>query len=497
MPINSNNGLTVLMDNANGGGVQIIHDNGLTVFLDDPDEDFTGFGSLSLNPIPDTTRSFFENLISLSQFSDQERGSTDIKSIRLSQETPSSNSKILSEKLGEILEFYFSADTSQIPEFTEALKAIKRFTKSTFFTLGDQNHKKQLSREFLGIFWQIFEKKENPYFLFRLKSIAEESLQNCGDRNIYMIFQIKNLSNKLEPHQVNKLIESRNVDEFFNYLSQQIIFFKVVDLASENIKKVLQQNPIFREDIEIYLNYIRVFNNEFRDKFSLNLPPISNQHYYQDFGAFAVRPEDLTRLREISHAKEQGDFKPLLELFAESIVLDIYCNVEENNSELNEQEFVGSLKDKINEIALEYLNDLYTIASEDLNEASHDDVMKIITKDLKQMQITTLQQLVLEQLTSFKVNQRFTEVLSDDRIAEIDQAFKTLYLKSLRDNGGARYTNISKQEQPAQIASTEVVGLRNAFSSLSDQSSTSQSPLSLGQARPLSPERGPEPQSPR
>ena len=61
MPIN-NNGLTALIDNANGGGVQITHDNGLVALMDDPDEEinFTGFGALSLNPIPATTEFFFK-----------------------------------------------------------------------------------------------------------------------------------------------------------------------------------------------------------------------------------------------------------------------------------------------------------------------------------------------------------------------------------------------------------------------------------------------------
>jgi Leucine-rich repeat (LRR) protein len=456
---------------------------------------------LNLNTtfVTNVTKEFIENLIALSEFNNDEKNSTDIQSIGIARETLStSNSKILSQKLGEILEFYFSDDVCQRPEFTQALKAIKRFTRSSFFNNGSNDFKKQLSREFLGIFWQIFEKKENQYFLFKIKSIAEESLQDCNDRNIYMIFQIKNLSNKLEPTQLKDLSESRNVEGFFNYLSQQIIFFKVIDLASESIKKIRQQNPNFSEDIEIYLNYIRVFNNEFGNKFSLNLPSISSQHYFQDHGDFAVRPEDFLRFNEISIARQEDNFEPLLKLLAESIALDIYHNAEENNSEINEQEFISSLKDKINEIASEYLSDLQTIASENSEEENHDDVMRIISQDLKQLQITTLQQLALEQLTSFKVNQRFTEFLSDDRITEIDQAFKIKYLKSLKENGGARFTEISKQEQKDQIASADVGGLRTSLASLStDQSSRPQSPLALGESRSLSPERAQRSQLPQ
>jgi hypothetical protein len=494
MQIN-NDGLVVLMDNPNGGG-RIIHDNGLLVLMDDPEEDFTSFQALTLDQIPATTESFLQNLITSSQFNDDEKNSTDIQSIGIRREASStSNSKILSEKLGEILEFYFSDDVSQRPEFTQALKAIKRFTRSSFFNNGSNDFKKQLSREFLEIFWQIFEKKENKYFLFKVKSIAEESLQDCNDRNIYMIFQIKNLSNKLEPHQLKHLIDSRNVEEFFNYLSQQIIFFKVIDLANESIQKVRQQNPSFSEDIEIYLNYIRVFNNQFKDKFSLNLPSISSQNYFQDHSVYAVKPEDLLRFNEISIAKQQGNFEPLLELFAESIALDIFYNVEENNSELNEQEFISSLKDKINEIASEYLSDLHTITSDKPEETEHEDVMIIITQDLKQMQITTLKELILEQLTSLKVNQTFTEVLSDDRIAKINQDFKTLYLNSLKDNGGARFTEFSKLEQKDQIASVEVEELRVSLTSLSTDPSRPHSPSPLRQARSLSPERRSESQS--
>jgi hypothetical protein len=125
--------------------------------------------------------------------------------------------------------------------------------------------------------------------------------------------------------------------------------------------------------------------------------------------------------------------------------------------------------------------------------------MRIISQDLKQMQITTLKELVLEQLTSLKVNQTFTEVLSDNRIAKINQDFKTLYLNSLKDNGGAKFTEFSKLEQKDQIASAEVGGLRASLASLStNQTSGPQSPSALGRARSLSPERrlGPGLQSP-
>lgn len=488
----NNDGLVVLMDNPNGGG-RIIHDNGLVVLMDDPEEDSTIFQTLPLDQIPATTGSFLQNLITSSQFNDDEKNSTDIQSIGISRETSlTSNSKILSQKLGEILEFYFSDDTLQRPEFSKALKAIKRFTESAFFTNGSNDFKKQLSREFLGIFWQIFEKKENQYFLFKIKSIAEESLQDCNDRNIYMIFQIKNLSNKLESTKLKNLIESKNIEEFFNYLSQQIIFFKVIDLAKESIKNVRLQNPTFSEDIEIYLNYIRVFNNRFKDEFSLNLPSISIQHYFQDHGVYGVKPEDLLRFNEISIAKQQGNFEPLLELFAESIALDIFYNVEENNPELNEQKFISSLKNKINEIASEYSSDIQTISSENSEEENHDDVMRIIIHDIKQLQITTLKELVLEQLRSLKDTYQFAEVLNDDRIAEINQAFKKLYLKSLKENGGDRFTEISKQEQKNQIVSAEVEGSRTSLASLStDLSSRPQSTSALGRARSLSPERRP------
>lgn len=332
MPIN-NNGLTVLMDNANGGGVQIIHDNGLTVFLDDPDEDFTGFGSLSLNPIPDTTRSFFENLISLSQFSDQERGSEDIKSIGLSQETlpstetlPSSSSKILSEKLGEFLEFYISDDNSRNPGFSKILEAIKKFTDSEIFTRGDGDFKKKLSRELLGILYQIYEKRENQDLITQYQDIAIDSLETCGDRNIFMIFQLKNLSNKLDFTQVSELLGLDPKDQFFNYLSQQIIYFKIINLASLQVENIKKSNPAFTEDIEVYLNYIRVFNSEFGNKFSLNLPSISTQNYFQDHPDYQVNPNEFAKLNEIYNANQEGNFRPLFKMLAQSIAIDSYRN---------------------------------------------------------------------------------------------------------------------------------------------------------------------------
>ena len=68
----------------------------------------------------------------------------------------------------------------------------------------------------------------------------------------------------------------------------------------------------------------------------------------------------------------------------------------------------------------------------------------------------------------------------------------------MKENGGTRFTKISKQEQEDQIPSAEVEGLRTLFAPLSiDLSLRPQSPSALGESRSLSPERLQRSQSPQ
>ena len=410
---------------------------------------------------------FLNNLIFLSQFSDQERGSTDIKSIGLSQETlPSSSSIILSEKLGEILEFYSSTNDSQNPGFSKVLEAIRRFTDSRIFKEGGSDFKKQLSRELLGILYKIHEKRENQDLITQYQDIAIDSLETCGDRNIFMIFQLKNLCNKLDSTQVSQLLGLDPKDQFFNYLSQQIIFFKIINLASLQVENIKIRNPAFTEDIEVYLNYIRVFNSEFGNKFSLNLPSISTQNYFQDYEIYAVNEDikqaEFARLNEIYNANQEGNFKPLIELLAESISIDSYRNFNEKNPEINKQNFIISIKQEIDLIALNFISDLTDSLTPSDNPSSDEDIKKIICKDIEKQQISTLKEIVFKRLMAIKENRELITSLTKDKVDEITEKFKEIYLTSLRKYGDGRTTNLLTLENASAIASSRPSSPRNA-----------------------------------
>ena len=317
----------------------------------------------------------------------------------------------------------------------------------------------------LGILYQVYQKRENQYYADRCINIATQSLEDCNDRNIFMIFQLKNLNNKLSKDEVEELLKSDQKDQFFDYLSQQIIFIQAMNLASLCVENIRRGNPIFSEDIEIYLNYIRVFNNEFGEKFSLNLPSISTQIYFHNYPGMSVDEATLSQFREIYEEKQRGNFEPLFKMLAESIAVDSYKNFTEELEEISKQNFIESIRQEINGIALDFLLDLETLSHKE-DEAADDyiNIKKIVSHDLKQLQISTLKDIIFEQLMAIKENREFITSLTQDKIKEITESFKKKYLASLETNGDERTTDLltenssAIESRPSSPRNTEIAG---------------------------------------
>ena len=426
----------------------------------------------------EATPDFINNLIIFSKFSHEELASSNTSLIGIQQDSSSTNSQNLTLKFGEIMEFYFGSpsDSGEInnEQKQSILKALRKFTESPIFTRMHEDFKKQLFRELLGILCQIYKQKDNADLMNNYQDIAIDSLEDCDDRNIFMIFQLKNLCNKLDSTQVSELLGLDPKDQFFNYLSQQIIFFKIINLASLQVENIKKSNPAFTEDIEVYLNYIRVFNNEFGSKFSLNLPSISTQLYFQDYPDFRVNPIELAKLNEIYNANQEGNFRPLFKMLAQSIAIDSYRNVNEKNPEINKQNFIISIKQEIDLIALDFISDLLNSLTSSDNPSSDEDIKKIICKDIEKQQISTLKEILFEQLMAIKENRELITSLTEDKVDEITQKFKEIYFTSLKENGNGRTTDLLTLENASAIASSRPSSPRPTEVSAEARSSASQ-----------------------
>lgn len=391
---------------------------------------------------------FLDNLIRMSGFNDEELSSSNSLLGDVKEGYEIQNSL----KLGRLMEYFSDAESGEGNNNMvkrDIIRALRRLTNSRMFEQMADDSRRSLSRELLVVLWQIYQGRENEELMSRCHIIARESLSNCEDRNILMIFQIKNLCNKLDRDKVRDLLESDRKDQFFSYLSQQIIFLKITDLASIHVKNMLRVNPNFSEDVEVYLNYVRVFNNEFGRKFSLKLPLISVQNYFENHPDYSINPSELEKFDAMYNASQRGDFKPLFEFYAQEIAEDSFSNILEKIPEINQQSFVTLFKEEINGIALDFLMDLETIRSSH-NELEDESVKKIIASDLKQIQIRTLKDLILRQLVDLNETQRLKIQIDDNLREEITQNFRTNYFNSLRLNRVS--TDLSEQIESSSVS---------------------------------------------
>ena len=111
---------------------------------------------------------------------------------------------------------------------------------------------------------------------------------------------------------------------------------------------------------------------------------------------------------------------------------------------------------------MNFISDLTDSLTPSDNPSSDEDIKKIICKDIEKQQISTLKEIVFKRLMAIKENRELITSLTKDKVDEITEKFKEIYLTSLRKYGDGRTTNLLTLENASAIASSRPSSPRNA-----------------------------------
>jgi len=286
----------------------------------------------------------------------------------------------LADPLAPEMVEYFSDSNSLINQ------AFARFLTTTAFR-SSQN-KPALAQDLLQIYTNIYHKREDANFCQIVSAFCEESLADCQDRNALFIFQLANLSQQKSQQEIQALSPSDQYD----YFKSQFLFNHFYELGTERVKAIKASSPGFSEDVEVLLNYLRIFNNEFggEDKLNLKFPRIVTQAFYE-MRQYQPSPKEIEKF-----GTEWQDPDQLNEIIARQMALKLDDTLKNCLFSKEELKQIQDSKDKITEDGCTKLDELSKSGSEDAKQ------LKQIQDDLNERQIQILIPVIKEKLNGMQ-----------------------------------------------------------------------------------------------
>jgi Leucine-rich repeat (LRR) protein len=272
-----------------------------------------------------------------------------------------SSSEVLSARLGAILEFLCKApnEDSSDDEYDltmpNLLKAIIYFVNNSGSWQSDNSDQKEyLARYLLTILSQIYERRDDKTFLDQIEIIAQDSLETCEDRNSLLIFTLANFCQRKNSDYLNLMAETQP-SQLFDYFKNQLLYNHFLDLGQEKVNQIKIENLGFAEDVEVLLNYLRIYNNKFGKSLNLNLPNIGDQFFYDEV-EYQPSEEQIEEFKSIVDKFKHSDLSALQDKLTDIFVKDFDKKLPYNNSEILEISFVKNHIKQIENIAQEFLS---------------------------------------------------------------------------------------------------------------------------------------------
>jgi len=294
-------------------------------------------------------------------------------------------------------------------------KALNRFLyESASQKKSNQDQKQIIARELLTICSQIYEKKDDLIFMHQLKKIVTEDIDIGHEDNItLMIFNLKNLCNKVNFDQLTSGVK---FEILFKYFKQQLIFQYISKFAKECEKKCIAIKMSSDPDgiiCKISLNFLRILNEKFGKKLSLNLPSVIDQANGK-IEEYQPSYEIISNFEEII-----SDNKKLCDVLAIQLSEEIYDHKAINISEISNFEFIKKTKEKVDEVYKSKIEDLKKLITIETH------LEKIIIRNLQSFPKVEFAKLIFDKFLELSKNKQPNLVIDTEQIKRnFDQAYR-------------------------------------------------------------------------
>jgi hypothetical protein len=335
-------------------------------------------------------KKFFEFLTDQAKYSKEEL-EMDYRSLidrSLSQKTSSklffkygdhqslaSRNSLIMDFLGSVEDLYDSKKDQQELIFD----VIFLLVRSMEIVLGDFRSESSYSMELqkknifgsqlVNIFSQIFEKKDDPNFVAKLKEILDDEFyEKHNHRFALLIVILNNFCHEKPTKELSlmlKIIEEEIFEDnqlqkiskdFLSYLNKQIIYHFVTIKAQNQIEKIKKINPTFDKEAQVFLNYFRSFDcivDKLKCDVEHILPEINIWAYNLYQRDLTPSQNEVSEFHKILKLNAGNDKKPLCEFLAKEISKEIFDNEGRRIKEIYSLDFIKRNFDKLSEIESE------------------------------------------------------------------------------------------------------------------------------------------------
>jgi hypothetical protein len=377
----------------------------------------------------------------------------------------SASSENLSVRLGAMLEFFHTQVENQ-NVFSKLITSFNRFLiessswNSQTSQAGDDPKRRQsiLSHQLLTILSEIYEKRNDNDFLKSVEQIIDDSLEDCRDRNSLLMYSLANFCQRKSVDELNSMMTDRPL-QLFDYLKNQLLYNYFLNLGQERVDEmkngiqgVTDPNPHFTEDVEVLLNYLRIYNINFKDKLDLDLPNIKFQSYYT-MKEYKPSDEQIREFADIANEYKDGNKLPLCQHLASIASANFDKSLPITNPEILELSLVKERNQKIIEIAGEFMELFENYASkESISDSVYTSKIDQI-KDFKDLLTKEqFQQIFQNSLSQLASRQQPATEFTPNEIKAIEEKFS----KFFKDNLGIevkKQQNETSQLSPSQTVS--------------------------------------------
>ena len=214
------------------------------------------------------------------------------------------------------------------PNIEPLINFFKKFISiNGSYQRADEESKKLLSRQILEVLLIINDKKDDEEFIKGATDICALGQVSCADRTALYFYFLKNFATSKTTEQLDSMFqkfqqeESRSEEarpsqseaqgdldpkKLIESLGNQATFNYILKMAESKCKQIKANNPDFSEDVEVYINYLRIFNRGLlAEEIDRGLPAINSQLYYNQ-SQYQPDTNQINGLKEILKSDDKN-----------------------------------------------------------------------------------------------------------------------------------------------------------------------------------------------
>ena len=277
---------------------------------------------------------FFTIIENNANFTDAEKSQIATQTLAIDYLKTHNQEQTLQDNVNEI-KISLTSENPQ-PNIEPLINFLKKFISvDGSYQRADAESKKLLSRQILEVLLIINDKKNDEEFIKGVTDICASGQVSCADRTALYFYFLKNFATSKTTEQLDSMfqkfqqeesrsdeaIPSQSVvqgdldpEKLIESLRNQATFNYILKMAKSKCEQIKETNPEFSEEVEVYINYLRIFNRELLEEgINSGLPAIQNQMYYTGANCELYQPNSseiagLTKVLKSENAIEIATF---------------------------------------------------------------------------------------------------------------------------------------------------------------------------------------------